>query len=54
MRYFIVSDDIHFCVEFQIKYTGFRDRSHDERQVRFQAGCREGHAELVSTSLINL
>ncbi|XP_033625939.1 core-binding factor subunit beta-like isoform X2 [Asterias rubens] len=36
--------------ESEIKYTGFRDRSHEERQVRFQAGCREGHAELAFSS----
>ena len=35
-----------FCL--QVRYTGYRDRSHEERQVRFQAGCREGHSELVS------
>lgn len=33
--------------ESEIRYTGFRDRSHEERQVRFQAGCREGHSEIA-------
>ncbi|XP_072013211.1 core-binding factor subunit beta-like isoform X2 [Amphiura filiformis] len=33
--------------ESEVRYTGYRDRSHEERQVRFQAGCREGHAEIA-------
>ncbi|XP_066288446.1 core-binding factor subunit beta-like isoform X2 [Branchiostoma lanceolatum] len=33
--------------ECEIKYTGFRDRSHEERVVRFQADLREGHAEIA-------
>jgi len=32
-----------------VRYTGYRDRPLEERQVRFQNGCREGHTELVST-----
>lgn len=32
---------------FQIKYTGFKDRPAEERQLRFQTECREGHADLV-------
>ncbi|KAK7500275.1 hypothetical protein BaRGS_00008498 [Batillaria attramentaria] len=31
---------------FQVRYTGFRDRPPDERQLRFQTECREGHADL--------
>ena len=31
-----------------MRYTGFRDRPMDERQLRFQAECREGHADVVS------
>lgn len=30
----------------EVRYTGFRDRPQDERQLRFQTGCREGHTEL--------
>lgn len=33
---------------FQVRYTGYRDRPQEERQVRFQNGCREGHTEIVS------
>lgn len=32
----------------QIKYTGFRDRPHEERQTRFQNACRDGRSEIVS------
>ncbi|KAK6623524.1 hypothetical protein RUM43_009376 [Polyplax serrata] len=28
-------------------YTGYRDRPQEERQVRFQNGCREGHTEIA-------
>jgi hypothetical protein len=38
---------------FQIKYTGFRDRPHEERQLRFQTDCREGHADVVSSFIIH-
>lgn len=31
----------------KVKYTGFRDRPVEERQVRFQTGCREGHTEIA-------
>ena len=32
----------------QIKYTGFRDRPHEECQARFQNACRDGRSEIVS------
>ncbi|XP_078256637.1 core-binding factor subunit beta isoform X3 [Rhinoraja longicauda] len=32
--------------ECEIKYTGFRDRPHDERQMRFQNACRDGRSEI--------
>uniref|UniRef100_A0A672Y3D1 Core-binding factor subunit beta n=1 Tax=Sphaeramia orbicularis TaxID=375764 RepID=A0A672Y3D1_9TELE len=35
--------------ECEIKYTGFRDRPHEERQARFQNACRDGRSEVVST-----
>lgn len=35
-------------VYFQIKYTGYRDRSHEERIVRFQTEARDGQATVVS------
>ncbi|XP_071959254.1 core-binding factor subunit beta-like [Antedon mediterranea] len=38
------------CRESEIRYTGFRDRSIEERQVRFQSGCREGHSEFAIIS----
>ncbi|KAK7793726.1 hypothetical protein R5R35_007880 [Gryllus longicercus] len=33
--------------ESEIRYTGYRDRPQEERQVRFQNGCREGHTEIA-------
>ncbi|XP_050395763.1 core-binding factor subunit beta isoform X1 [Patella vulgata] len=33
--------------ECEVRYTGFRDRPHDERQLRFQTECREGHADIA-------
>ncbi|WAR12755.1 BGB-like protein [Mya arenaria] len=33
--------------EGEIKYTGFKDRPIEERQLRFQTECREGHADLA-------
>ena len=36
-----------------MRYVGFRDRPLEERQMRFAAGCREGHAEIVSTNFNN-
>lgn len=32
---------------FQVRYTGYRDRPQEERQVRFQNACREGHTEIA-------
>ncbi|CAG5135297.1 unnamed protein product, partial [Candidula unifasciata] len=31
----------------EVRYTGFRDRPQEERQLRFQAEVREGHADLA-------
>ncbi|XP_070157729.1 protein big brother [Polyergus mexicanus] len=33
--------------ESEVRYTGYRDRPQEERQVRFQNGCREGHTEIA-------
>nr|XP_034338926.1 core-binding factor subunit beta isoform X2 [Crassostrea gigas] len=33
--------------ECEVKYTGFRDRPLEERQLRFQTECREGHADIA-------
>lgn len=33
--------------EGEVKYTGFRDRPIEERQLRFQTECREGHADIA-------
>lgn len=34
-----------------MKYTGFRDRPHEERQIRFQNACRaEGRADIAFTA----
>lgn len=42
----------NFLCDFyvQVRYTGYRDRPLEERQVRFQNGCREGHAEVAFTA----
>ncbi|XP_059614058.1 protein big brother [Phlebotomus argentipes] len=32
--------------ESEVRYTGYRDRPQEERQIRFQTGCREGHTEI--------
>lgn len=32
--------------ESEIRYTGYRERAVEERQIRFQNGCREGHTEI--------
>ena len=38
-----------------MRFTGFRDRPAEERKIRFQNGCREGHTELALTNTgINL
>lgn len=36
----------------QIKYTAYRDRSHEERVVRFQTEIRDGQAHIVSIELL--
>lgn len=36
--------------ESEVRYTGFRDRPLEERQLRFQTGCREGHTEFCFVS----
>ncbi|XP_022661236.1 protein big brother-like [Varroa jacobsoni] len=33
--------------EGEVRYTGFRDRPREERQIRFQNGVREGHTDLA-------
>lgn len=33
--------------ESEVRYTSYRDRPVEERQVRFQNGCREGHTEIA-------
>ncbi|XP_055945489.1 protein big brother-like isoform X4 [Argiope bruennichi] len=32
--------------ETEVRYTGYRDRPVEERQMRFQTACREGHTEV--------
>uniref|UniRef100_A0A3Q4HNG6 Core-binding factor subunit beta n=1 Tax=Neolamprologus brichardi TaxID=32507 RepID=A0A3Q4HNG6_NEOBR len=39
--------------ECEIKYTGFRDRPHEERQARFQNACRDGRSEVVTLQILN-
>ncbi|XP_075925776.1 core-binding factor subunit beta isoform X3 [Petromyzon marinus] len=33
--------------ECEVKYTGYRDRPQEERQMRFQSACREGRSDLA-------
>ncbi|KAL5022149.1 hypothetical protein ScPMuIL_001304 [Solemya velum] len=33
--------------ESEVKYTGYRDKPPEERQLRFQTECREGHADIA-------
>ncbi|XP_050527927.1 protein big brother-like [Daktulosphaira vitifoliae] len=33
--------------ESDVRYTSYRDRPHEERQNRFQMGCREGHVDIA-------
>lgn len=37
----------HHEIRFQVRYTGFRDRPREERQIRFQSGVREGHTDIA-------
>jgi len=36
--------------ETEIRYTNYRDRPLEERQIRFQNSCREGHCEIAFTA----
>lgn len=36
--------------ESEVRYTGYRDRTHEERIVRFQTECREGRCPVAFTS----
>lgn len=36
--------------ESEIRYTAYRDRPLEERQIRFINGCREGHADVAFVS----
>lgn len=38
---------IFVLIYIQVRYTSYRDRPHEERQNRFQMGCREGHVDIV-------
>ncbi|CAH1644955.1 unnamed protein product [Spodoptera littoralis] len=46
------SDDLfkRLSRESEVRYTGYRDRPPEERQMRFQSGCREGHTEIAFTA----
>lgn len=37
-----------------MRYTSYRDRPHEERQNRFQMGCREGHVDIVRIKSITI
>ena len=47
----LVSNQLILFWLSQIRYTGYRDRPLEERQIRFINGCREGHADVVSVIL---
>lgn len=34
-------------IDLQVRYTGYRDRSHEERVSRFHSDCREGRCPIV-------
>ncbi|XP_076336442.1 protein big brother-like [Tachypleus tridentatus] len=36
--------------ESEVRYTGYRDRPQEDRQIRFQNGCREGQTEVAFTT----
>lgn len=36
-----------FLLLYQVRYTGYRDRPQEQRQVHFQHYCREGHTEIA-------
>ncbi|XP_013779335.1 protein big brother-like [Limulus polyphemus] len=36
--------------ESEVRYTGYRDRPQEDRQIRFQNGCREGQTEIAFTT----
>ncbi|KAF0750944.1 protein big brother-like [Aphis craccivora] len=38
---------ISYYFFLQVRYTSYRDRPHEERQNRFQMGCREGHVDIA-------
>ena len=42
-----------FCLAFQVRFTGYRDRPLHERQTKFICALREGHTEIVSIFLSN-
>ncbi|KAM3964665.1 protein big brother [Aphomia sociella] len=46
------SDDLfkRLSRESEVRYTGYRDRPPEERQMRFTSGCREGHTEIAFTA----
>jgi hypothetical protein len=46
---FISYQSLLILLILQVRYTGYRDRPLEERQIRFQNACREGHTEVVST-----
>lgn len=42
-----MNSSYNFNFFLQVRYTSYRDRPHEERQNRFQMGCREGHVDIV-------
>lgn len=44
-------DKLIYKFFLQVRYTGYRDRPLEERQGRFQNGCREGHTEIAFAAM---
>lgn len=36
-----------YFIKFQVRYTGYRDRPQEDRIIRFETACREGHTEIA-------
>ena len=53
LTYILILDANTFCLAFQVRFTGYRDRPLHERQTKFICALREGHTEIVSIFLRN-
>ena len=44
---FLQMSNTQLCFVLKVRYTGYRDRSHEERVSRFHSDCREGRCPIV-------